>query len=262
MDKNTLSNYGWIVIAVLVLSVMIALATPFGEYIKAGVESTTAGLFDTSEKALNVVGMSAKEKDVLKGNNIAVFGTSISAGIVGSKETYCMKIADNNDMELSNYSYGGDDISQTLSKYRAQAVQNTLASYTKNDFVIVDGLLNSAARLELGEITPVGTTNFDETTTIGALESLLYHYTNSGYKAKIGFVLTNFSTKGYTEQEWITTYNNVWDTAIEVFEKYDVPYIDLRDKASTGVTLYDGVHPDNAGHIKMAELVESWLKTL
>lgn len=61
MDKNTLSNYGWIVIAVLVLSVMIALATPFGEYIKAGVESTTAGLFDTSEKALNVVGMSAKD---------------------------------------------------------------------------------------------------------------------------------------------------------------------------------------------------------
>ena len=59
MDKNTLSNYGWIVIAVLVLSVMIALATPFGEYIKAGVESTTAGLFDTSEKAMNVVGMSA-----------------------------------------------------------------------------------------------------------------------------------------------------------------------------------------------------------
>ena len=63
MDKNTLSNYGWIVIAVLVLSVMIALATPFGEYIKAGVESTTAGLFDTSEKALNVVGMSATGKE-------------------------------------------------------------------------------------------------------------------------------------------------------------------------------------------------------
>ena len=63
MDKNTLSNYGWIVIAVLVLSVMIALATPFGEYIKAGVESTTAGLFDTSEKALNIVGMSATGKE-------------------------------------------------------------------------------------------------------------------------------------------------------------------------------------------------------
>ena len=59
MDKNTLSNYGWIVIAVLVLSVMIALATPFGQYVEQGVRSTTTGLFDTSEKAMNVVGMSA-----------------------------------------------------------------------------------------------------------------------------------------------------------------------------------------------------------
>jgi|GEM_PF-2879116 len=59
MDKNTLSNYGWIVIAVLVLSVMIALATPFGSYVKNATESTLTGLFDTSESALNVVGMSA-----------------------------------------------------------------------------------------------------------------------------------------------------------------------------------------------------------
>ena len=40
MDKNTLSNYGWIVIAVLVLSVMIALATPFGSYIEQGIKNT------------------------------------------------------------------------------------------------------------------------------------------------------------------------------------------------------------------------------
>ena len=70
MDKNTLSNYGWIVIAVLVLSVMIALATPFGEYIKAGVESTTAGLFDTSEKAMNVVMPVKNENSIAKGNLI------------------------------------------------------------------------------------------------------------------------------------------------------------------------------------------------
>lgn len=61
MEKETLSNYGWIVIAVLVLAVMIALATPFGTYIKTGVENTATGLFDTSENALNVVGMSASD---------------------------------------------------------------------------------------------------------------------------------------------------------------------------------------------------------
>ena len=38
MDKETLSNYGWVVICVMVLAVMIALATPFGEYIRDGVK--------------------------------------------------------------------------------------------------------------------------------------------------------------------------------------------------------------------------------
>ena len=53
MDKETLSNYGWVVIAVLVLSIMIALATPFGTYISDGVKATTAGLFETSKNALD-----------------------------------------------------------------------------------------------------------------------------------------------------------------------------------------------------------------
>ena len=59
MDKETLSNYGWIVICILVLSVMIALATPFGNYIKTAVENTTEGLFETSNKGLSTVGASA-----------------------------------------------------------------------------------------------------------------------------------------------------------------------------------------------------------
>ena len=53
MDKETLSNYGWVVICVLVLVVMIALATPFGKFIAEAVKSTTSGLFDASQKALN-----------------------------------------------------------------------------------------------------------------------------------------------------------------------------------------------------------------
>ena len=56
MDKNTLSNYGWIVIAVLVLSVMIALSTPFGKYISNGIQSTTRGLINTQHNALGVIG--------------------------------------------------------------------------------------------------------------------------------------------------------------------------------------------------------------
>ena len=52
MDKETLSNYGWVVICVLVLVVMIALATPFGKYIAEAVKNTTKSLFDASHKAM------------------------------------------------------------------------------------------------------------------------------------------------------------------------------------------------------------------
>lgn len=53
MDKETLSNYGWVVICVLVLVVMIALATPFGKFIAEAVKNTTQGLFDASYTALD-----------------------------------------------------------------------------------------------------------------------------------------------------------------------------------------------------------------
>ena len=52
MDKETLSNYGWIVICVLVLVVMIAFATPFGKFIANAVKATTQGLFDVNNNAL------------------------------------------------------------------------------------------------------------------------------------------------------------------------------------------------------------------
>ena len=57
MNKETLSNYGWIVICVLVISVMVALATPFGNYVKSAVENTTQGLFDVEQKALVAGGL-------------------------------------------------------------------------------------------------------------------------------------------------------------------------------------------------------------
>ncbi len=53
MDKNTLSNYGWVVITVLVLAVMLAFATPFGTFIKDAVWNTTEALFATNNKALD-----------------------------------------------------------------------------------------------------------------------------------------------------------------------------------------------------------------
>ena len=55
MDKETLSNYGWIVILVLILSVLLALATPFGNFVAEGFKAAYVGLFSTGENALGII---------------------------------------------------------------------------------------------------------------------------------------------------------------------------------------------------------------
>ena len=57
MDKETLSHYGWIVILVLILSVMMALATPFGSFVADGFKAAYAGLWDTNVGAMNIAGI-------------------------------------------------------------------------------------------------------------------------------------------------------------------------------------------------------------
>lgn len=53
MDKHTLSNYGWIVIVCLVLSIMLALATPFGTYVGDAVVGVANGFVGTNNNALD-----------------------------------------------------------------------------------------------------------------------------------------------------------------------------------------------------------------
>ena len=73
MDKETLSNYGWIVICVLVMVVMIALATPFGSFISEAVQSTTKGLFDVNKTALESTGFL---KDIIPDQDFNVPSTA------------------------------------------------------------------------------------------------------------------------------------------------------------------------------------------
>ena len=74
MDKETLSNYGWIVICTLVLAIMIALATPFGEYISGAVKSTTQGLFDVSKNAMDSAGINIEGQSFENGDDTDMGG--------------------------------------------------------------------------------------------------------------------------------------------------------------------------------------------
>ena len=52
MDKETFSSYGWIVITVIVIAIMIAFATPFGKYVVEGVQEVLGKFADTASTAV------------------------------------------------------------------------------------------------------------------------------------------------------------------------------------------------------------------
>ena len=56
MDKNTLSNYGWVVSVILVLAIMITLASPFGSAIKRGVTDMVKDFKNTGSDVLDDMG--------------------------------------------------------------------------------------------------------------------------------------------------------------------------------------------------------------
>ena len=105
MDKETLSNYGWIVIAVMVLAVMIALATPFGTFVSSAIKSTTQGLFDVNQSALNSTGLITIDgQEFEEDNSITKEKANIfdSSKYLGNKDINLDtgKIGDNENMYL------------------------------------------------------------------------------------------------------------------------------------------------------------------
>lgn len=61
MDKETLSNYGWIVVLVLILAVMMALASPFGLFVSDAIKDVAGGFWDVNSASLNAAGISTDD---------------------------------------------------------------------------------------------------------------------------------------------------------------------------------------------------------
>ena len=122
MDKQTLSNYGWVVICILVLVVMIALATPFGSFIADGIKSTSKGFFGAKKEAMEAAGMQVEDQDFEEKEDLskiipagAVYYVGVTSTAVGEYETATEKfieeekmpdaIGENDVFVYGNYEY-------------------------------------------------------------------------------------------------------------------------------------------------------------
>lgn len=198
MDKETLSHYGWIVVLVLVLSVLLAMATPFGKYIANAVENTTQGLFNTEQKALDAANIEQMENewdDYLNGedcsggtgtetpseptptecqhtNTTTINASSATCTVVGyTGDTYC------NDCQTTTAT--GTAVSAT--GHQNTTIINASAAYTGDTYcndcktTIATGEIipnNAVSELEPG-LYQTGTTtllySWDELISLGAI---------------------------------------------------------------------------------------------
>ena len=96
MDKETLSNYGWVVCVILVLAIMISLATPFGSVIRDKVAGTVENFKNNSEEVLDNIGGAASFDDLGGGGSGGAGGAGNEGG-AGGGEPVCEHVDANTD---------------------------------------------------------------------------------------------------------------------------------------------------------------------
>ena len=95
MDKETLSNYGWVTIVTLVLAIMIALATPFGNYVGKAVKVTAEGLGNVTIRALDTIGIKTQ-------SNLSITSTKYGKNCYVSKDYIYTRFSNNGYVVVDN----------------------------------------------------------------------------------------------------------------------------------------------------------------
>lgn len=141
MDRQTLSNYGWIVITVLILAVMLAFATPFGKYIGNGVSNLAMSMAGANDNAMDDYNIEQMGKEWEEKFNPPVKGSATFDtdwdGIGDATLTW-------NELK--------DPANGTKYGYNASAITDTsIGSYTfyENEYLISITLPSSVTTIEV-----------------------------------------------------------------------------------------------------------------
>lgn len=204
---------------------------------------------------------------------IAFNGDSICAG-AGFAGGYGKIIAEKNNMGYENVAVGGGTI--TAETYSGETKRHWICRTIENmnadaDYAIFEGGVNDAAlRIPLGVMSDGYSAELDDTTFIGAFESMLKQAVTKFMGKKIGYIAVHKMTAKYDSRY---PENSYYYAAKECCEKWGVPFLDLNTQTPPLNNIAslreafthngDGWHPNEAGYNAFyVPKIEAWLKTL
>ena len=235
---------------------------------------------------------SGRKTDNVLCEKTAVFlGDSICAGttvLAGSPEYgygWGGLIGEANKMVWKNYGQNGAVITSSITetnRYIPNQADTAIAEHPQADYVIFDGGTNDSAYTELGTLAKAGYAPTDYANFTNAFESLLLKLLTAFPKAKIGYIIPPKMNRANDFSSESNTYRQFFDRAIEICEKWGVPYLDLwklspmnpmlsvhydstltADQANEQGKLYtDGQHLTLAGYQRITPQIEAWMRNL
>lgn len=200
---------------------------------------------------------------VINGLNGLYLGDSISEAI--SYKGWAGELAEHYSVSSYNVSVSG----ATLANNGIYGQLAKAPAGVDYDFVMLNGGVNDVWRaLTLGEVSAEGTTTFDTTTAIGALEHLFYSIKTTYPDAEVCYVLNYVCVQaGYPSDSFR---NDFAPLARAACEKWGVHCLDLVNNdafnaefdASANVHTYDGVHANTAGYNVLTKYIAPWLESI
>ena len=193
----------------------------------------------------------------LFGKKMVSCGDSIAYGHSG--DPYVYTIADKQNMSYDKVAVGTARLS-TTSPARSITLQVTELT-DDYDYILVEGGINDALNgSTIGELTSGFDATLDDTTVIGAVETICKFLVEHYASAKKLYILCHRTTNAnYQPHAAQTTY---FDAIITALKKWNIPYIDLREYPLCGYNAYyaqtyfdqsdfsqhGGLHPNTEGY--------------
>lgn len=224
MDKETLSHYGWLVVVVIILSIVITFTTPFGKYIASGASSVLKSFSKTVDVDVDSTELDAASGKVviLEGKDSVIDltkGASFAFRSSADVETFKGVKVDSSVVSSSNYTVTSGSTIITFTKEYAATLSRgnhtveiissggtAVADFFVGYFVQDDAIYVNASGqvLTAGKLIPEAPTTGD-TFTYGDYE-YTYDASKGGWmvvvldktKAKYGEILTNINGANIT----------------------------------------------------------------